>query len=73
MITFIVKYGMKLLIHSQISTAQLLKFGNGEVISFHIQLDMCLFIHAGIWLIVSGRVTHTCFSNLTIFVSDNGL
>ena len=40
--------GMKLLIHSQTSTAQPLKFGNGWVISSHILLGMNLLIHSGI-------------------------
>ena len=31
---------MKLLIHYQTSTVKLLKFGNGEVISSHIWMDM---------------------------------
>ena len=41
---------MKLLIHSQTSTLQRLKFGNEYAIasSSHILLDMCLVIHAGI-------------------------
>ena len=33
------KYGMKLLIHSQTSMAQLLKFGNGLGISTHFLMD----------------------------------
>ena len=45
--TSIIKCGMKLLIHSQISM-QPLKFGNGWVISFHTLLSMWLLIHAGI-------------------------
>ena len=39
---------MKSLIHSQTSTAQPLKFGNGCVISSHTVLDMILLIHDGI-------------------------
>ena len=34
--------------HSQTSTAQPLKFGTGYIISSHILLNMCLFIHTGI-------------------------
>ena len=39
---------MTLLIHSQTSTVQLLKIGNGYIISSHTLLDMWLLIHAGI-------------------------
>ena len=39
--------GMKLLIHSQTSTVQPLKFGDGYVISVPIFLGMRLFIHVG--------------------------
>ena len=42
------KCGMKLLIYSQTSTVQPLKFGNGEVISSQILLGMGLLIHAEI-------------------------
>ena len=42
--------GMKLLIHSQTSTVQPLKFGNGWAISSHILLGMWLLIHAGNWV-----------------------
>ena len=48
MITSIIKCGMKLLIHSQNSTVQQLKFGNGSVISSHTLLSMWLSIRAGI-------------------------
>ena len=41
-------YGVNVLIHSQTSTVQPLKFRNGWVISAHTFLDMYLFIHAGI-------------------------
>ena len=37
--------GVKLLIHSQTSMVQLLKFGNGEVISSQTLLGMWLLIH----------------------------
>ena len=47
-ITPIVKCGMELPIHSQTSTVQQLKFGNGWVISSHLLLDMWLLIHAEI-------------------------
>ena len=47
-ITSIIKCGIKLLIHSQTSTVQPLKFGNGKVISSHTLLCMWLLIHAGI-------------------------
>ena len=40
----------KLLIHSQTSMAQPLKFGNGKVISSHTFLGMWLLIHLGIEL-----------------------
>ena len=40
--------GMKLLIHSQAATVQMLKFGDGWVISFHNLLGMWLLINAGI-------------------------
>ena len=40
--------GIITLTHSQTSTVQPLKFGNGLVISFQTLLDMWLFIHAGI-------------------------
>ena len=40
------KCGMGLFIHSQTSTMQPLKFGNGEVISSHTVLDMWLLIYA---------------------------
>ena len=39
---------MKLLLHSQTSTVQPLKFGNGEVVPSHTLLDMWLLTHAGI-------------------------
>ena len=39
---------MKLLIHSQTSTAVLPKFGNVNVISYHTLLGLWLLIHAGI-------------------------
>ena len=39
---------MKLLIHSQPSAVQPLKFGDGKVISSHILEGMWLFIHVGI-------------------------
>ena len=54
--TSIIKCEMKLLIHSQTSTVQPLKFGNGQVISSHTLLGMWLLIHAGLKLIhVSNR------------------
>ena len=40
--------GMKLLIRFQTSTAELLKFGNRNVISIQLSLGMLLIIHAGI-------------------------
>ena len=40
--------GMKILIHSQTSTVQLLKFWNGYLISSHNLLDMWLLIDTGI-------------------------
>ena len=43
-----IKCGKKCLIHSQISTVQLLKFGNRYVISSHTLWWMQLFIHADI-------------------------
>ena len=39
---------MKLIMHSQISTVQPLKFGNGSVIQTHTLLGMRLLIYAGI-------------------------
>ena len=42
------KYGMKILIHSQTSTVQPLKFGIGTVISSRTLLDMWLLIHTEI-------------------------
>ena len=39
---------MKLFIHSQTSTVQQLKFGNGQVISSNTLLGVWLLIHAGI-------------------------
>ena len=42
------KRRMRLLVHSQTSLAQPLKFGNGWVTSSHTLLDMWLLIHAGI-------------------------
>ena len=39
---------MKLFIHSQSSTVQLLNFGSGYVILFHTLPTMWLLIHAGI-------------------------
>ena len=39
---------MKLLIHSQTSTAAPLKFGNGYVISSQTLVEMGVLIHAGI-------------------------
>ena len=39
------RYGMKLLIHSQTSMVQPLRFGNGYVISSHMLLGMWLLIH----------------------------
>ena len=49
---------MKLLLHSQTSPVQPLKFGNGKVVSSHTILGMCLVILGGIktnpyWLKVS--------------------
>ena len=41
---------VKLLIHSQTSMVQPLKFGNGFIISFHTLLSMWLFVHVGIEL-----------------------
>ena len=40
--------GIKLLIHSQTSLVQPLKFGKGLSISSHTLLDIQLIIHAGI-------------------------
>ena len=41
LVTSIIKCGIKLIIHSQTSVAQPLKFGNGEVIlCFHTLLGM---------------------------------
>ena len=48
LIASIIKCGMELLIHSQASTVQLLKFENGYVILYHAFLGMWLLIHAGI-------------------------
>ena len=42
------KYEMKLLIHSQTLTVELLKFGNCEVIASDTLLGMWLLIDAGI-------------------------
>ena len=39
---------MKLYIHSQTSTVQLVKVGNGQVISSHTLLDFWLLTHGGI-------------------------
>ena len=39
---------MELLIHSQTSTAEPLKFGNGYVISSHTLQGLWLIIHVGI-------------------------
>ena len=39
---------IKLLIHSQTSTVQPLKFGDGQAISSQILLGIGLLIHAGI-------------------------
>ena len=47
-ITSIIKYGMKLLTHSQTSTVQPLKFGNGEVFLSHTLPCMWWLIHVGI-------------------------
>ena len=47
-ITHIIKCGMKLLVQTQTSTVQRLKFGNGYLISSDTLLDMWLFIHDGI-------------------------
>ena len=53
----ILKGGMKLLIHPQTSTVQLLKFGNEQVISSHTLLGMWKVMHAGIkWNHVSKSV-----------------
>ena len=46
-ITFIIRWEKKLLIHSQTSTVQPLKFGNIQVISSHTLRDMWLLIQAG--------------------------
>ena len=46
------KYGMKLLIHSQTSMVEPLKFEKGQVISFYSLLGMWLLIHVG--LLVKG-------------------
>ena len=43
---------MQLLIHSQTSAAEPLKFGNGYLISAHTLLSMWLLIHAGIKVIL---------------------
>ena len=40
--------GLKLLIHSETSTVQPLKFGNGSVISSNTLPGIWLLIHAGI-------------------------
>ena len=61
---------MKLLIHSQNSLVELLKFGNGNVISSHILLGIWLFIHVGIKLIhVSKRApfVNKCVTKEEIF------
>ena len=47
-ITSPIKCWIKLLIHSQTSTMQQLKPGNGLIISFHFLLSMEVPIHAGI-------------------------
>ena len=47
-ITSIIKCRMKLLIHSQTSTVEPVKFGNEEVISSHTLMGMPLLIYAGI-------------------------
>ena len=47
---------MKLLIYSQTSTVEQLKFGNGLVISSPTLLNICFLIHAGIK--VGGRASH---------------
>ena len=39
---------MKLFIHSQISTVEPLKIGNGWIISTHTLQDIWILIHAGI-------------------------
>ena len=53
--TAIIKCGMKLLMHSHTSTVASLKFGNGQVISFHILLNMFSLINAGINVNVSKK------------------
>ena len=40
--TSFITHVMKLLIHSQISTKQLLKFGNGKVISFYVYMRIII-------------------------------
>ena len=42
------KCGVDLLIHSQTSTDESLKFGNGLIISPYVLLGMLLFIRTGI-------------------------
>ena len=48
MITFIIKCGMQLLIYSQASAVQPLKFVNGWLITSHIVLGMWFLIDAGL-------------------------
>ena len=50
LITFIIKCVTKLHIHSQTSTVQPLKFGNGWVIASRTLLGMWLLIYAVIWI-----------------------
>ena len=47
-ITSIMMYGVKLLIHPQTSTVRPLKFDNGWVHSYHILMGVWLLIYAGI-------------------------
>ena len=57
---------MKLLIYSQASTVQPLKFGNGSVISSHRLLGMWLFIHVSKrvpisrWYLITGMLRCVC-------------
>ena len=48
MVAYVIKCGMKLLIHSQTSTVAALKFRSESVILSHTLLRMWLFIH--VWI-----------------------
>ena len=61
MITFIIKCGMKYLIHAKPSMVASLKFGNGQIISSYTLLGMYFLFMLGLELIhVSASVVHIC-------------